>query len=225
MPRTARVDTGGEIYHVINRANGRLQIFTKKEDYELFENILRDAKELVDMRIIAYTVMPNHFHLILHPKSDGDLGTFMHRVCNTHTRKYHALTKTNGTGHLYQGRYKSFLVDSNEYLLSLIKYVERNPVRASLTHLCEDWQWGSAYKRLCGTPKEKELIDEIPVEVSRNYSLWINLTEDEKVLHSIRQSIKKGVPYGRTEWVDVMIKRHNLWQTIRNFGRPKKIQL
>jgi len=86
MPRLARVDVGGELYHVINRANGRLQIFDTKSDYLLFEELLREAKALTDMRILAYVVMSNHWHLILHPKNDGDLGLFMHRLTNAHTR-------------------------------------------------------------------------------------------------------------------------------------------
>ena len=122
MPRNARVDVGGEIYHIINRANGRLQIFDSDEDYHLFEQLVFETKELFDMRILAYELMPNHWHLILHPKNDGDLGAFMHRLSNAHTRKVHARTNTNGSGHLYQGRYKSFLVDSENYLLSVIKY-------------------------------------------------------------------------------------------------------
>jgi len=79
MPRLARVDIGDQVYHVINRANGRMQIFDTPEDYQHFEKLLLDAKELVDMRILAYVLMPNHWHLILQPKHNGDLGLFMHR--------------------------------------------------------------------------------------------------------------------------------------------------
>ncbi len=133
MPRNARIDVGEEVYHVINRANGRMEIFSEPEDYELFEKLLFETKELLGMRILAYTLMPNHWHLVLYPQNDGDMGTFMHRLSNAHTRKVHAKTLTNGSGHLYQGRYKSFLVGDDRYLLTLIKYVERNPVRAKLT--------------------------------------------------------------------------------------------
>lgn len=68
--------------------------------------------------------MPNHWHFVLSPKNDGDMGIFMHRLSSSHTRNYHVQTKTIGTGHPYQGRYKSFLVDNDSYLLALIKYVE-----------------------------------------------------------------------------------------------------
>ncbi len=222
MPRTSRIAVGGEVYHVINRANGRLTIFNTKEDYQLFEKLLLETKELIDMRILAYTIMPNHWHLVLHPKKDGDLTSFMQRVSNSHTRKVHALTKTNGSGHLYQGRYKSFLVESNEYLLTLIKYVECNPVRAKLVSSCEDWQWGSAHTRLLGTLKEKKLLDTLPTDLPAHYRRWINTSEDKKVLESIRSSVIKGIPYGGETWIDKMVTTHNLQSTLHSPGRPRK---
>ena len=170
MPRTSRVDIGGEYYHVINRANGRFQIFNNKEDYQLFEKLLEEMKELFSVEVLAYVVMPNHWHLLIRTKQDKDLSSFMSRLTNAHTRKVHALTKTNGSGHLYQGRYKSFLVEGDIYLRTLIKYIERNPVRAKLVKSCENWQWSSAYRSLCGTTKEKKLIDTAPTELPEDYS-------------------------------------------------------
>jgi putative transposase len=134
MPRHARIDLGGHVYHVINRAVGRLTIFKSKRDYQLFEELLVSAQQEVHMRILAYTVMPNHWHLVLYPRGSGDLGTFMHRLTNAHTRRVHVQTRTIGYGPLYQGRYKSFMVKNDAHLLTLIKYVERNPVRAKLAH-------------------------------------------------------------------------------------------
>ena len=131
-----------------------MQIFNVAEEYHLFEKLLLDAKELVGMRVLAYTLMPNHWHLVLHPQNDKDMGIFMHRLTNTHTRQVHVRTRTIGSGYLYQGRYKSFLVDSDVYFLTLIKYVERNSVRAKLVEKCEDWQWGSAWRRIHGTTKQ-----------------------------------------------------------------------
>ncbi len=222
MPRNARVDIGGEIYHVINRANGRMQIFHSKEDYVLFEQLLLETKELVDMRILAYIIMPNHWHLLLQPRTDGDLGTFMHRLSNAHTRKVHAKTKTNGSGHLYQGRYKSFLVDIDTYLLTLIKYIERNPVRAKLVMQCETWQWGSAWRRVHGESKQKQLIDTLPTPLPHGYKRWINTPDTATELDRIHTSIQKGVPYGRESWVEKMVTKHHLESTLQQPGRPKK---
>ncbi len=222
MPRVARVDVGGEIYHVINRANGRMQIFDTDTDYRLFEQILLETKEITDMRILAYALMPNHWHLVLCPRNDGDLGIFMHKLSNSHTRKVHARTNTNGSGHLYQGRYKSFLVDSDNYLLTVIKYVERNAVRSKLVNRCEDWKWGSAYVRVHGTDKQKKLLDEIPTDLPSGYTKWINTADKEEDLKTVRTSVNKSVPYGRDNWVDKMVLIHHLESTLRSPGRPKE---
>jgi putative transposase len=207
---------------VINRANGRFQIFDKVEDYQLFEQLLLETKELFDMRIIAYELMPNHWHLVLYPKNDGDLGAFMHRLSNAHTRKVHAQTNTNGSGHLYQGRYKSFFVDTGNYLLALIKYTERNSVRAKLAIRCEDWQWGSAWRRVYGTAQQKRLLDSTLADLPDDYLTWINTAEKIDDLTMIRTSVNKGVPYGGGIWVEKMISRYHLESTMKSPGRPKK---
>lgn len=221
MPRNARVDVGGEIYHIINRANGRLQMFDTDADYQLFEQLLLETKEITDMRILAYEIMPNHWHLVLHPKNDGDLGLFMHKLSNSHTRKVHARTNTNGSGHLYQGRYKSFLVDSNNYLLAVIKYVERNAIRAKLVSRCEDWRWGSARQRVHKKSKQKRLLDELPIGLPDDYIIWVNTADNPDDLHTIRTSVNKSVPYGRGSWVEKMVSKHHLESTLRSPGRPK----
>lgn len=221
MPRSARVDVGGEIYHVINRSNGRFQIFNTDAEYQLFEQLLLETKEVTDMRILAYELMPNHWHLVLSPTNDGDLGVFMHRLSNAHTRKVHARTDTNGSGHLYQGRYKSFLIDSDNYLLAVIKYVERNAVRAKLVRRCEEWRWGSAWMRIHGTSEQKKFLDEIPTELPDDYIKWINTEDKSDDLDMIRNSVNKSVPYGKELWVEKMVSKHHLESTLRSPGRPK----
>lgn len=222
MPRSARTDVGNEIYHVINRSNGRFCIFETKEDYQLFETLLLEMKELTDMRILAYVLMPNHWHLVLYPKKDGDLGAFMHRLTNAHTRKVHAKTKTNGSGHLYQGRYKSFLVDSDRYLLALIKYVERNPVRARLVKKVEEWRWGSAFRRLNKRNQSHKFLSASPEALPMNYRKWVNTPDKEDDLRAVRTSVQKGVPYGKEVWVLNMVKKYKMESTLRSPGRPKK---
>lgn len=222
MPRLARVDIGGEIYHVINRANGRLQIFNSAEEYRLFERLMLEAKELIDMRILAYVIMPNHWHLVLYPRNGKDMSVFMHHLTNTHTRNVHTRTNTVGSGYLYQGRYKSFLVDTDNYFLNLVKYVERNPIRAQLVVRCEHWQWGSAWRRIHRKEKCEKLLDPSPVLLPQNYREWINEPEQEDTLKCIRRSVNKGVPYGRDRWVDTMVATHHLGSTVRSVGRPRK---
>ncbi len=223
MPRNERVDVGDEVYHVINRGNGRQTIFHKEEEYLLFESLLEHAKEfIVDMRILAYTLMPNHWHLVLHPRKDGDLALFMHWLTTSHTRKHQVKNKTIGSGHLYQGRYKSFLVDTDSYFLSAVKYVERNPVRAKLSERCEDWRWGSAWRRMNGTGKQKKLLSPPLVPFPEKYGVWINTPEKEEEITKIRTSVNKGVPYGGVEWSMNMVEKYELFPSLNKPGRPKK---
>lgn len=223
MPRVERVDVGNEIYHVINRGNGRQTIFHNEDDYRLFESLLEHAKEyIVDMRVLAYTIMPNHWHLVLYPMKDGDLSLFMHWLTTTHTRRQHVAKENIGGGHLYQGRYKSFLVDADSYVLSVIKYVERNPVRAKLSSKCEEWQWGSAWRRIYGTNKQRKFLSPSPTPFPEKYRAWINTDNKEEEISELRNSVNKGVPYGREKWAANMVEEHKLFPTLRRPGRPKK---
>src|SRR6266850_1096513 len=98
------------------------------------------------MRVLAYCVMPNHWHLVLWPRADGDFSHYVGWLTLTHTQRWHAYQHTVGTGHLYQGRFKSFPVQTDEHVLTVCRYVERNPVRAGLVPQAEHWRWGSLWQ-------------------------------------------------------------------------------
>ena len=222
MPRSLRTDVGDMIYHVINRANARLQIFHTDSDYTLFEEVLTQAQKRTEVRIFSFCVMPNHWHLIVQPKNDGDLAKFVGWLTMTHTQRWHASHDSVGTGHLYQGRYKSFPVQSDEYFLWVNRYVERNPLRAKLVTRAEHWRWGSAWRRLVGTAEEKDLLSAWPTPVPKDYSDWLNENENEDLLKNIRTSVNKGSPFGSEQWSESVIKKFGLQSTIRSRGRPKK---
>lgn len=217
-----RIDVGDIVYHVINRANARLQIFTTDKDYQLFEKVLEEAKEKFPMRILAYCIMPNHWHLVLHPATDGDLQIFMRWLSMTHTQRWHSQHKTIGSGHLYQGRYKSFSVQTNEYLLQLFRYVERNALRAKLVKKAEQWKWSSLHRREKGTAKEKKLLSRWPIDVPHDYLDLVNTPQTNAELESLRYCVNKGKPYGRENWIQRMVDKFGLASTLRNPGRPKK---
>lgn len=224
MPRVTRTDIGGEAYHILNRANARVQIFDNEKDYRIFEDILAEAVKKFDMRLLAYCVMPNHWHLVLHPKQDGDLQKFMGWLTNTHTRRWHTSKKTIGEGHLYQGRYKSFLCQTDEYLFSLIRYVERNAKKANLCNLAEDWEWSSVYKREKrekGTDEQKSMLAEWPIEVPKNYLSLLNTKQNASEEDAIEKSIIKNSPYGDDGWIKKIAQDYGLQQTLRRVGRPR----
>jgi len=144
MPRTARIAPGGIIYHVLNRAVGKSTLFRGKRDYDAFHRCLVRTLEVSPMRVLAYCIMPNHWHLVLWPRSDGELARFMLRLTITHARRWLIHRKQVGTGHLYQGRYKSFAMQDGPHLTTVCRYVERNAVRAGLATASEHWPWSSA---------------------------------------------------------------------------------
>ena len=146
MPRTPRADEAGGLYHALNRGNSRAAIFRKEADYEAFERILSEGLARYPVQLFCYQLMPNHWHLVLRPTQDGEMSRFLRWVTATHTMRYHAHYHTSGTGHVYQGRFKSFPIQDDAHFLTVCRYVERNALRAELTARAEDWRWGSLWR-------------------------------------------------------------------------------
>jgi putative transposase len=122
-------------------------IFHKEDDYEAFERVMEALGHVPGMRLVAYCLLANHWHLVLWPRADNELSDFMHWLTLTDTQRWHAHYQNVGHGHLYQGRFKSFPVQADEHFLSLCRYVERNALRAGLVPRAEDWRWGSLGRR------------------------------------------------------------------------------
>lgn len=222
MPRISRIDFRNYCYHVINRANARLPIFFGEEDYILFEKVLREAQEKFSMRILAYILMPNHFHLVVYPLHDGDMGKFMQWLTLTHTQRWHQAKKTKGTGHLYQGRYKSFIIEEGNHLLAVIRYVERNALRAKIVKKAENWKFCSLWRRLYGSDEQKNILSAWPFPEPHDYLLFVNTPQTKEEEENIRKSVTRGKPYGSDEWSSKMIRKFGLESTVRTLGRPKK---
>jgi putative transposase len=150
MPRTARASQGGFCYHVLNRGNGRRTVFHKDGDYLAFLKLLTEAAERTPMRLLAYCLLPNHFHLTLWPERDGDLSDYMMWLLTAHVRRYHQ--HYHSTGHVRHGRFRAFPIQEDDHLLTVLRYVERNPVRAGLVEQVQDWRWSSAAAGRGATP-------------------------------------------------------------------------
>src|SRR2546429_2073573 len=129
MPRRPRLATGEIAHHVLNRRVGRLEVFEKPSDYSAFEKILAEAHHRTSIRIAAYCLTPNHWHLLLWPRTDGELSEVMRWITVTHTQRWHAYRHSSGTGPVYQGRFKSFPVQIDEHFITVARYVERNERR------------------------------------------------------------------------------------------------
>lgn len=222
MARTPRSAVGNMVYHVLNRANGRMKIFNKPGDYGAFERLLAEAKEKYPMRIVTYCLMPNHWHLILYPRTDEAMPHFMRWLGLTHTQRWHTAHRSVGYGHLYQGRYKSFPIQTDEYCLQVCRYVERNPLRAELVKQAQDWRWSGLWLRREGTRKQKKLLDPWPVPPGRNYLTWVNQPQPKEEVETIRYAVQRGRPYGDEAWTATTAEKLNLGSTLRPRGRPRK---
>ena len=220
MPRRRRFASGGYVYHALNRAVGRATLFAKEGDYAAFEKVLHQAKEWQPIRLLAYCLMPNHWHLVLWPQHDGELSEFLRWLTVTHTQRWHAHHQTAGTGPLYQGRFKSFPIQDDEHVLTVCRYVERNPLRAGLVQRAQAWQWSSLWRRCEGDPTG--LLDAGPAPLPAGWLRHVNAAATEAELEALRRSVVRGRPYGEEGWVKATAEKLGLQATLRSVGRPRK---
>ena len=222
MGRPLRAAAGGVVFHVLNRANGRMPLFEKSGDYEAFERVLGEAHERIAMRTLAYCVMPNHWHLVVWPRRDGDLSRFLGWVTLTHTQRWHAHRRSAGAGHLYQGRFKSFPVQGDDHFLTVCRYVERNALRAQLVRRAEEWRWSSMWRRTVGSRPVTTWLADWPVQRPRQWVEWVNEPQTEAEVEAVRQCVIRGRPYGSVAWTRRTVARLGLEGTLRPRGRPKR---
>ena len=237
MPRHLRPPSGGIVCHVLNRANARRPLFENVGDYELFEQTLGQAHERVPMRTLAFCVMPNHWHLVLWPRADEDLPEFMRWLTVTHTQRRHAAGGTAGTGHVYQGRYKMFpvqarrisaaerrqgVVEKGSSLWTVLRYVERNALRAGLVARAEQWRWGSLWRRTRGDASQRALLSDAPAPWPADWLEWVNRPQTAEEEQALARCIARGRPFGTSRWVDAIAAKLGLQATLRPRGRPRK---
>lgn len=209
------------VYHVLNRAVARLPLFRKDADYAAFERILLEALERTPTRILAWCIMRNHWHFVIWPRKDGELTSFLRWLAHTHAMRWHVAHKTVGCGHLYQGRFKSFPVQTDEHFLTVCRYVERNALTANVVRRAEDWRWGSLWVRRSGPAELKALLSDWPVTRPRNWVKLVNQPMTAKEIDAVRTSIIRSCPFGSEAWQQKTARRLGLMHTIRPEGRPK----
>ena len=217
MPRTARAAVGGLVYHVLNRGNGRAEIFRKPGDYAAFLDLPIDGRQKAVVELFGFCLMPNHWHLVLRPAGDGDLAAYLSWVTNTHVRRYRAHYRQT-SGHLYQGRYKSFPVEADAYFLTLMRYVEANPLRAKLVDRAQDWRWSSLG---CGHKESAKLLSAWPVDRPRGWTALVNEPVEPKKQRRLRASLQRGRPLGGEDWTLEMAERLDLQYTLNPRRRPR----
>ena len=218
MPRTARASVGGVCYHVINRGNGREEVFHKPADYEAVVALLAEAGERVGVRLLAYCVMPNHFHLVAWPRDDGDLSRWMQWLLTAQVRRYHR--HYQGSGHVWQGRFKAFPIQQDAHLLTVLRYVERNALRAGLVERAEDWAWSSV-RWWRDRRQWPVFLAEGPVDRGRQWVSAVNRPMSPEEEKTLRRSVNRGTPWGSPAWQKRTAGRLGLESSLRPRGRPR----
>ena len=222
MPRIPRQAPKGWVFHALNRAVARLPLFQNDADYEAFERILVEAHERFPLEIFTYCVMPNHWHFMMRPLEDGQLTDFLRWLAQTHAMRWHAHYKTLGTGHLYQGRFKSFPIEDDDHFYTVARYVERNPVRAGLVTQAQDWRWSGLWRYESGGPKARALLARWPVPRPRDWLTRVNTPVSDAELAAVRHAVQRGCPFGNPQWQAATAQRLGLQTTLRPRGRPPK---
>ena len=218
MPRTARASEGNLCYHVLNRSNKKARIFHAAADYEQFLGLIHMAQQRVHVPILAACLMPNHFHLVVRPASGDDLSRWMQWAFTTHVRWYHA--KHSTTGRVWQGRFKAFVIQQDHHLLTVMRYVERNALRARLVERAEDWLWGSLAWRRC--PEPVVALAESPVALPSYWRHLVNEPQSAAEISEIRTCVNRQRPFGEADWVAKQVVDLGLDQSIAPMGRPRR---
>ena len=168
--------------------------------------------------------MPNHWHLLLWPRNDGELSEVMRWLTVTHTQRWHAHHHSAGTGPVYQGRFKSFPVESDEHFLTVARYVERNALRAKLVERAEQWRWSSLWHRHNRDAIAKTVLSDWPVGEPGNWIQWVNESDQPVELDVLRVCAQRGQPFGGEVWKARIAQRLGLESTLRSRGRPRKVK-
>ncbi|NNJ79074.1 MAG: transposase [Xanthomonadales bacterium] len=199
MARTARASKGGICYHVINRGNARATVFHDSSDFKSFISLMSKACERIPMRILSYCLMPNHFHLVIRPYNDGDMSRWMQWLLTSHVRRYHRLRGTSGR--VWQGRFKAFPIQEDSHLLTVMRYVERNPVRANLVESAIHWKWSSIRNARTGHPCA--ILSQPPIPIPADWLAWVDQPISQTELDAVRRCGKRQAPFGSPSWVEV----------------------
>jgi putative transposase len=198
MPRRPRRCSSQFVFHVINRAVEGVVLFRSQEEYQCFLGILVEGLRRFPVRLLAYVLMPNHWHLVVWPNTDEALSDLMKWVTATHAQTWRRTNGSVGRGSVYQGRFKAIAVQHDGHFLRLCHYVERNALRAHLVARAEEWPWTSASPE-ARLPR-RPALSAWPVPCPRDWIARLNLPEVADEMEAVRRSVRASTHYGSADW-------------------------
>ena len=208
----------GVCYHVISRNNPRLRLFKRPCDLRSFLALMGEAQQRTPLELLAACLMPNHFHLVVRPLDAADIPAWIHWLLTTHSRRVHQLHGTHGR--LWQGRFKAFPIEQDRHLLTVLRYVERNALRAGIVGRAEEWVWGSLSWRLGRAPGLK--LAASPVALPLDWVSYVNAPQTAEELDCIRACVNRQRPFGGAAWVEHTAQELGLANSLRAPGRPRR---
>src|SRR5262249_946395 len=227
MGRLPRTIDGGLVYHALNRGNNRADVFTDDADRVAFLEALARTKERYPFRLFGYCLMTNHFHLLLRPEPSQSISRILHSRTVAHTWRYHKRHRTSG--HVWQGRFKSPVIQDDAHLLVVLRYIEANPLRARLVADPADYRWSSFQQHgagrddppLSGFP-EWGGVGRAEAERRERWRAKVRAVQKESELATVRGSLRSGRPLGSPDWTEHMAERLKIDLSPRARGRPRK---
>lgn len=219
MPRTSRSLVAGGHYHVISRGNNRARLFDEPREYDAFIGLMAQAQQRIHLSLLAACVMPNHVHLVVAQERTSDISRWMHWLLTTHSHRHHLGRESSGR--VWQGRFKAFPIQQDGHLLTVMRYVERNALRAGLVKRAEDWRWGSLAWR--GRGRWQELLAPPPTCLPTNWLVWVNSAQTSDELVALRACVNHQRPFGSESWTTGERARWTPHRSGRPRGRPRKM--
>jgi putative transposase len=198
-----------------------MTLFDDDADYVAFLRVVNHVLTRTPMRICGYCLMSNHGHLVLWPQRDGDLARFMQQLTITHVRRWVEYRDRVGWGSVYQGRYKSFPVQSDAHFRQVVRYVERNPLRVNLVRRAEKWRWSSVGQSFAAADHPAIPLSDWPVTRPADWLEWVNRPQSEKEEAALLHSLQYNRPYGTATWTQQMEEKLRI-PPLRPRGRPRK---
>jgi len=202
----------------MNRGNQKARVFHSSADYAAFLEYMREAQDRLELPVLALCLMPNHVHLVVRPRRDGDIAPWVSWLFTTHVRRHHR--KYGTTGRLWQGRYKACLIQQDHHLLTVLRYVERNALAANLVGRAEDWRWGSLNWRT--TDFVPLPLAPAPIDLPKWWTEFVNQPMTAAELLAVRESVNRQRPFGAPEWAQVAAIRTGMEQSLAPIGRPRR---
>ena len=217
MPRRSFRGSAGFVFHVMNRGVRGTTLFACEADYAAYFKVLSQAYDRTPVRLLEIVAMPTHFHMVIWARADTDLTRFVGWLSLTHARRWQLAHGTLGTGAVYQGRFKAIPVQTSDYLLTVCRYVVRNPVRAGLVQRARNWPWSS----MSETPGARlPPLHDWPLPRPGRWQAIVDGEESTEALDQIRTSITRGSPFGDEDWTATVVRDLGWTTGIRPAGRP-----